>query len=125
MSVTFSVVGLETQPCWACHGKRDDCEQCYGCGEVEYFSMNVANASAAIILRMLGKDSSNLYGSLDPNEIVGPLAMANPMDYVSNGHVLGNVITAGYNKQRIQRYIDKLCRFADEAIKREVSISYG
>ena len=142
MSVTFSLQSNETfyPECENCGATArtpsyTDCknQDCIGYGPCRVDStpsLNVANANARVLLRDLlgyGPEMDELWGSLDPEDVLLRLAMA---PHRASGAVRpmvqeGNMLSCGLDRSQIQRYIVSLTQIAELAKRRGEEITFG
>lgn len=165
MSVTFSVkvekerktpapcpkcgAGNGTYGDPSCDQKMPDGYECFGYGDTSNgvpteLEMNVANASAKLILREIlnfGAKEKDIYGgTLDPTDVlirlttaeyrisslVRPTTETQGVILTENGVAPGcKVVECGMNEERLQGYVDKLRILANKAIELETEITYG
>jgi len=109
MSVTFHISGIEV-PKWirdlfpshelemrdqdAAHEQWRKYEKAYAAWEEENgpVEVNLAIGNAVEVLRHLGKDTEELYGSLDPREVLLTLSISEPAALVRETRVEQSVI---------------------------------
>lgn len=143
MSVTFSLQSNESfypecSRCGATARKPSHDESCsdsecmgYGPERVDSTpSLNVANTNARVILRDLlgyGPEMDELWGSLDPDDVLLRLSMAGyrATEAVRPTTQQGIMISCGLDRSRIERYIERLTEIAEIAKRRGEEITFG
>jgi len=109
MSVTFHIPGVEVpaeirelfpthqqemEDMEAAHEQWKKYEAAYAAWEEEHgpVEVNLANGNAAEMLRHLGKDTEELYGALDPREVLLTLSISEPAALVRETRVETSVL---------------------------------
>lgn len=139
MSVTFFLRSGETvyPKCPDCGKSATDpnyteCENsdCLGYGPDSIKStpeLNIGNENARAFLRVLGVDSAELYGELDPTEVKQQLAVSALRIQGETRPTIqeGNFYSCGLTEDQLGRYCARLFTIATLAERRREPVLYG